>query len=164
MTVTLSSNILKEILIITFIVTIMMVIKRMGGAIDTRTPWSSSAKIIKSFKTTFSSSHRGVRYAKSLLIQYFIDIDILQNSLIDIDIFKNDLIGIDIDIDTFKNGHIDRDIYTSQRFLINIYNDKDLFKISLLIFSSIWICSNFSSLYFVDVDILKRIVDISLIF
>ena len=38
MTVTLSSNILKEILIITFIVTIMMVIKRMGGAIDTRTP------------------------------------------------------------------------------------------------------------------------------
>ena len=29
---------------------------------------------------------RGVRYAKFLLIQYFIDIDILQNSLIDIDI------------------------------------------------------------------------------
>ena len=31
----------------------------------------------------------GVRYAKFLSIQYFIDIDIQQNSLIDIDIFKN---------------------------------------------------------------------------
>ena len=30
----------------------------------------------------------GVQYAKSLSIEYFIDINILQNSLIDIDIFK----------------------------------------------------------------------------
>ena len=30
----------------------------------------------------------GVRYAKSLSIRYFIDIDILQNSLINIDIFR----------------------------------------------------------------------------
>ena len=43
-----------------------------------------------------SNLSRGVRYAKSKLIRYFIDIDILQNSLIDIDIFKNGYIDIDI--------------------------------------------------------------------
>ena len=49
-----------------------------------------------------------VQYAKSLSIQYFIDIDILQNSLINIDsdinTFNNVL--IDIDIDIFKNGTV----------------------------------------------------------
>ena len=46
-----------------------------------------------------------VRYAKFESIQYFIDIDILQNCLIDIDtdidIFQNHHIDIDIDIDIF---------------------------------------------------------------
>ena len=64
-------------------------------------------------RRSFSSDlwlNRGVRYAKSLSIRYFIDIDILQNSLndINIDIFKNVFINIDIDI--FKTGHIDIDI------------------------------------------------------
>ena len=61
----------------------------------------------------------GVRYAKSLSIQYLIDIEILHNSLIDIDIdiFENVVIDIDIfkygliDIDIFKNGHIDIDTF-----------------------------------------------------
>ena len=45
-----------------------------------------------------------------LSIQYFIDSDILQNSLIDIDIdiFMNVL--IDIDNAIFRTGHIDIDI------------------------------------------------------
>ena len=44
----------------------------------------------------------------NFLIQYFIDIDILQNSLIDIDIdiFKK----VHIDINIFKNDHVDIDI------------------------------------------------------
>ena len=35
-----------------------------------------------------SDSDRGVQYAKSLSIRYFIDIDILQNSFINIDILS----------------------------------------------------------------------------
>ena len=62
---------------------------------------------------------RGVRYAKSYSIRYFIDIDILQNSL------------INIDIDIFKNGHIDIDIDIFQIVLINI--DIDIFKTIMLI-------------------------------
>ena len=54
----------------------------------------------------FLAVPRGVRYAKSLSIRYFIDINILQNSLIDIDIFKN----VFIDIDIFKIGLIDIEI------------------------------------------------------
>ena len=50
---------------------------------------------------------RGVRYAKSLSLQYSIDIDILQNSLIDINIFKT----VVIDIDIFKTVLIDIDIF-----------------------------------------------------
>ena len=68
----------------------------------------------------------GVRYAKSLSIQYFIDIDILQNSLFDIDIFK--IVRIDIDIDIFKTISI----------WISIF-----FKLSLSISISILIFSNF---------------------
>ena len=52
-----------------------------------------------------SSGFSPVRYAKFESIQYFIDIDILQNCLndinIDIDIFQNHHIDIDIDIDIF---------------------------------------------------------------
>ena len=61
----------------------------------------------------------GVRYAKSLSIRYFIDIDIVQNSRIEIDIFRTGHINIDIDIDIF------------QIVLINI----DIFKEFCLIFS-----------------------------
>ena len=66
---------------------------------------------------------RGVRYAKSLSIRYFIDIDILQNSLIDIDIdiFKNVLIDIDTDIDIFKNSLIDIDIFKKCRYIDMAY-------------------------------------------
>ena len=62
---------------------------------------------------------RGVRYAKSLSIQYFIDIDILRNSVIDIDIFKNVLINIDI----FKSDliDIDIDIFKTCRYIDNRY-------------------------------------------
>ena len=103
-------------------------------------------------------SCRGVRYAKSLSIRYFIDIDILQNSLIDIDIFENVL----IDIDIFRTGHIDIDIDIDifQIALIDI----DISKSFLSIFSSISICSNFSYQYFADIDILKKSVDIPSIF
>ena len=68
-----------------------------------------------------------VRYAKFQSIQYFIDIDILQNSLIDIDIFKNVYININI----FKNDHVDIDIF--QIVLIDIDTNIDIFKISLSI-------------------------------
>ena len=53
---------------------------------------------------------RGVRYAKSLSIQYFIYINILRNSFIDIDIFKKVHIDINIDIDIFINCLVDIDI------------------------------------------------------
>ena len=54
-----------------------------------------------------------VRYAKFQSIQYFIDIDILLNSLIDIDIsiFKKVHSAIDINIDIFKIVLIDIDIF-----------------------------------------------------
>ena len=79
-----------------------------------------------------------VRYAKFESIQYFIDIDILQNRLsdIDIDIFQIVLIDIDTDI--------------------------DIFKILLSIFLSIF--SKNSYRYFVDIDILTISVDILSIF
>ena len=50
---------------------------------------------------------RGVRYAKSLSIQYFINIDLLQNSLIDINIDKD--ISKNVLIDIFQNVIIDID-------------------------------------------------------
>ena len=68
-----------------------------------------------------------------LFYQYFydplIDIDIFRNCLIDIDIFQN--CPIDIDIDIFKNDHIDIDIdididifqecrYIANRYFISI--------------------------------------------
>ena len=56
---------------------------------------------------TGTSLFRGVRYAKSLSIQYFIDIDILKISLIGIDIFKK--------------GHIDIDIFIDKRYGLSIY-------------------------------------------
>ena len=119
-----------------------------------------------SFRLEALPDGRGVQYAKSLSIQYFINIDILQNSLIDIDmdIFKNVL--IDNDIDIFKTGHIDIDIDIDifQIVLINIDIDIDISKISLSIFSSISICSNCSYRYFVDIDISKKSVDITSIF
>ena len=59
---------------------------------------------------------RGVRYAKSLSVWYFIDIDILHT---DINIFKNGL--IDVDIDIFKNGHIDIDIFKKCWYIDNRY-------------------------------------------
>ena len=101
-----------------------------------------------------SPEDRGVRYAKSLSIRYFIDINILQNSLIniDIDIFKNGHIDIDIDIDIFQIVLIDIDI------------DIDIFQISLSIFLSISIFSKFSYRYFFDINILKMSVNISPIF
>ena len=74
--------------------------------------------------------YRGVQFAKSLPMQYFIDTNILQNSLINIniDIFKK--VHIDIDIDIFKNDHVDIDIdidifqkcrYIDNRYSISIY-------------------------------------------
>jgi len=73
----------------------------------------------------------------------------LQNSLIDIDIFKNGHIDIDIEIDIFQIVLIDIDI------------DIDIFQISLSIFLSISIFSKFSYRYFSDIDILKISIDIS---
>ena len=79
-----------------------------------------------------------VRYAKFESIRYFIDINILQNSLIDIvidiDIFKK--VHIDIDIDIFKNDHVDIDIDIDifQIVLIDIDTDIDIFKKYFLIF------------------------------
>ena len=75
---------------------------------------------IRAWPQRVPPGNRGVRYAKSLSIQYFIDIDILQKSLIDIDIFKNVL----IDINIFRTGHIDIDIFKSGLIDINI----DIFK------------------------------------
>ena len=59
-----------------------------------------------------------VRYAKFESIQYFIDIDILQNCLIniDIDIFQNHHIDIDIDIDIFQKYR-----YINNRYFISIF-------------------------------------------
>ena len=106
---------------------------------------------------------RGVRYAKSLSIRYFIYIDILQYSLIDIDIdiFKNVPIDIDNDINIFKTGHIDIDIDINIFQIVLIDIDINIFKISLSIFSTISICSNCSYRYFVDIDIFKESVNIS---
>ena len=52
--------------------------------------------------------NRGVRYAESLSIRYFIANDIFKNVLIDIDIFKTGQIYIDNDI--FQIVIIDIDI------------------------------------------------------
>ena len=124
------------------------------------------SKFSLTFLYSQSVSDRGVRYAKSLSIRYFIDIDILQNSLIDIDIFKNVFSDNDIDIDIFKTGHIDIDIDIDifRIVLIDIDIDTDIFQISLSIFLSIPIFSKFSYRYFFDIDILKISVDISSIF
>ena len=107
-----------------------------------------------------------VRYAKFQSIRYFIDIDILQNSLIDIDIFKKVHIDIDIDIDIFKNDHVDIDIDIDifQIVLIDIDTDIDIFKISLSISIPISIFSKIAYRYFVDIDILTKNVDILSIF
>ena len=91
-------------------------------------------------------------------------INILPNSLIDIDIdiFKKVHIDIDIDIDIFKNDHVDIDIF--QIVLIDIDTDIDIFKISLSISIPISIFSKIAYRYFVDIDILTKIVDILSIF
>ena len=60
----------------------------------------------------------GVGYAKSLSLQYFIDVDILQNSLIDIDIYIIKKVHIVINI--FKNDHIDINTFKSGLININI--------------------------------------------
>ena len=72
-----------------------------------------------------------VRDAKFQSIRYFIDIDILQNSLIDIniDIFKK----VHIDIDIFKNDHVDIDININIFQIVLI----DIFIIALSILLSI---------------------------
>ena len=57
-------------------------------------------------------------FAKFLLIQYFIDINILQNSLIAIDNFQNFPSNIDIDI--FQNFLTDIYIDTCSNFLSDI--------------------------------------------
>ena len=100
--------------------------------------------------------HSPVRYAKFQSIRYFIDIDILQNSLID----------IDIDIDIFKNDHVDIDIDIDifQIVLIDIDTDIDIFKISLSISIPISIFSKNAYRYFVDINILTKIVNILSIF
>ena len=97
---------------------------------------------------------RGVRYAKSLLIQYFIDIDIFKNVLINIDIFKNVLINVNIDIDIFRTGHIDIDIDIDSFQIV----DTNIFKKFLSTISSILICLTLSYQYFVDIDILIVVV------
>ena len=71
-------------------------------------------------------------------MRYFIDIDILQNSLIDIDIFKNVLIDINIYIDIFQS----------------VLNNIDILHIPISIFLSI--SSKLSYRCFVDIDILKK--------
>ena len=85
-----------------------------------------------------SLSISAVRYAKFESIQYFIDINILQNHRIDINIFQIVLIDIDTDI--------------------------NIFKIFLSIFLSILIFSKNSYRYFVDIDIPTIFVDILSIF
>merc|ERR1711954_44830 len=112
-----------------------------------------------SFPQSYSSGRQvssPVRYAKFQSIRYFIDIDNLQNSLID----------IDIDIDIFKNDHVDIDIDIDifQIVLIDIDTDIDIFKISLSISIPISIFSKIAYRYFVDIDILTKIVDILSIF
>ena len=92
------------------------------------------------------ATHRGLRFSKSLSIPCFNNIDILQNSLIDIDIFKNVLIDINIYIDIFQS----------------VLNNIDILHIPISIFLSI--SSKLSYRCFVDIDILKRSVDISSIF
>ena len=57
---------------------------------------SRGRQLVLIFTQPHRATTKGVWYAKSLLIRYFIDINILQNSLIDIDIFKNVLIDINI--------------------------------------------------------------------
>ena len=99
-----------------------------------------------------------VRYAKFQSIRYFIDCDILKNSLIDIDIFKKVHIDIDIDIDIFKNDHVDIDIDIDifQIVPIDIDTDIDIFKISLSIFSSLSIFPKKYYQYFVYINILTK--------
>merc|ERR1711989_54225 len=65
-----------------------------------------------------------VRYAKFQSIRYFIDIDILQNSLIDIDIFKKVHIDIDIDID----------ILTKNVDILSIFQKMPIYRQSISIF------------------------------
>ena len=79
----------------------------------------------------------GVRYAKFLSIQYFIDINILQNSLgdINIDISQNSLCEIDI-LQNFLSG-IDINIDIFQNFLSEIDISQIPLAISILIFSKI---------------------------
>ena len=79
----------------------------------------------------------GVRYAKFLSIQYFIDINILQNSLgdINIDISQNSLCEIDI-LQNFLSG-IDINIDIFQNFLSEINISQIPLAISILIFSKI---------------------------
>ena len=90
----------------------------------------------------------------------------MQNSPNNIDIFKNVLIDVDIDIHIFRTGHIDIDIDIDIFQIVLIANDInfDIFKNFLLIYSLISICLSFSYQYFVDIDILKKSVDISSIF
>ena len=77
-----------------------------------------------------------VRYAKFLLIRYFIDIDIFRNLLIDIDIFQNLLINIVIDIDIFQNSpiNIDIDIFMIPLSISILIFLKDFLSISISIF------------------------------
>ena len=127
-----------------------------------------------------SLQSRGVRYAKSFSMRYFIDIDILQNSLIDIDIdifenvlididiniFRTGHIDIDIDIDIFKNGHIDIDIDIDifQIVPIDIDIDIDIFQIFLSIYFRYRYSQN-KCRYFIDIskkaDISTIDIDIS---
>ena len=109
-----------------------------------------------------SSPPSPVRYAKFQLIQYSSDIGILQNSLIDIDIdiFKK----VHIDIDIFKNDHVNIDINIFEIVLIDIDTDIDIFKISLSISIPISIFSKNAYRYFVDINILTKIVNILSIF
>ena len=88
-----------------------------------------------------SATPSPVRYAKFESIQYFIDIDILQNCLID----------IDIDIDIFQNHHIDIDI------------DIDIFGIALSISISISIFFRIALSISISISIFFKSVDISTI-
>ena len=98
-----------------------------------------------------------VRYAKFLLIRYFIDIDIFQNLFIDIDIFQNLLIDIfqnlliNIDIDIFQNSPIDIniDIDIFQNSLIDIDIDINIFRMAL----SISLFYKFADISTIDINI-----------
>merc|ERR1712116_90683 len=89
------------------------------------------------------------------MVRYFIDIDILLNSL-----------NIDIDINIFKNGHIDIDIDIEifQIVLIDIDIDIDIFQIFLSIFFRYRYSQN-KCRYFIDIskkaDISTIDIDIS---